>query len=136
MDSHYLTPLFAPSSVAVIGANERPDSAGRILFENLLASGFKGAVFPVNPRHQTVLGRPCYASIKDLEKPVDLAVIATPARTVPEIVEQCGRKKVRAAVVVSSGFTDESGKPTPLMNLVLNNAKLTTCASWGPTAWG
>jgi len=136
MDSHYLTPLFAPSSVAVIGANERPDSAGRILFENLLASGFKGAVFPVNPRHQTVLGRPCYASIKDLEKPVDLAVIATPARTVPEIVEQCGRKKVRAAVVVSSGFTDESGKPTPLMNLVLNNGKLHNLRILGPNCLG
>jgi len=65
----------------VIGATERPGSVGRALWENL--RGFRGRVFPVNPKRATVLGQPAFAAISDVPEPVDLAVIATPAATVP-----------------------------------------------------
>jgi acetyltransferase len=136
MDRHYLTPLFAPSSIAVVGATERPDAVGRLVFENILASGFKGEVVPVNPRHETVLGRPCVGSLADLERPVDLAVIITPSRSVPEIIEAAGRKKVRSAVIISSGFTDGAGKATPLMLSVLNHARLYKLRILGPNCLG
>ncbi|HEX6828514.1 MAG TPA: acetate--CoA ligase family protein, partial [Burkholderiales bacterium] len=136
MDKHYLTPLFAPSSIAVIGATDRPDSAGRVVFENILKSGFKGRVHAVNPNREAVFGRPTVASIRDIEEPVDLVVIITPARTVPDIVDAAGRRKVKAAIVVSSGFTDPSGKPLPLMNALLNNARLHNLRLLGPNSLG
>jgi acetyltransferase len=82
--------MFAPKSVALIGATERAGSVGRTIFENLLANDFGGTVFPVNPRHKRVLGREAYARVSDLPGPVDLAVIVTPAMTVPAVVAECG----------------------------------------------
>ena len=81
-----LDALFNPGSVAVIGASERPGSVGRTLLWNLLRSPFGGTVYPVNPRRHSVLGVHCYASVADLPEPVDLAVIATPAPGVPDVV--------------------------------------------------
>src|SRR5687768_13090490 len=78
--------MFAPQSVAVIGATQRPGSVGRTIFENLLANDFRGTVFPVNHLHRTVLGRKAFARIADVPTKIDLAVIATPANTVPGLV--------------------------------------------------
>jgi acetyltransferase len=136
MDKHYLTPLFAPESVAVVGATDRPGSAGRVVFENIVHSGFKGRVYAVNPNRQTVFGRPTLPSLQDIDDPVDLAVIITPAGTVPAIVEAAGRRKIKAAIVVSSGFTDPTGKPLPLMNALVNNARLHNLRLLGPNSLG
>src|SRR5574340_697152 len=83
MGKHYLNPLFAPKSVAVFGASDRPDSVGQIVFQNMLQSGFKGALYPVNSKHPEVQGQRAYASIAEIKEPVELAVIATPPQTVP-----------------------------------------------------
>src|SRR5208283_38266 len=84
-----LDPMFAPASVAVLGATERPGTVGRAVLENLLHSKFQGKVYAVNAKHPEVLGLKTYASIRDIPNPVDLAIVATPAATVPQLVGEC-----------------------------------------------
>ncbi len=105
MPAENLDKMFRPKSVAVIGASEDRGSVGRTLVENL-TSGFKGNVYPVNPNRETVLGIRCFPSVSDLPETVDLAVIATPARTVPRIVRQCGEAGIPAAIIISAGFRE------------------------------
>lgn len=104
MRPHYLSRLFAPEAVAVIGASEREGSVGGRVLRNLLDAGFGGRAFPVNPAHESVLGLPCHARIEDVEARPDVAVIATPAATVPDLVGACGARGVAAVVVMSAGF--------------------------------
>ena len=99
-----LSAMLAPKSVAVIGATETPDSIGRVLMENLRA--FPGGVHPVHPTRRSVLGRPAFRTISDVPGKVDLAVIATPAATVPDIVGQCAEAGVKGAIVISAGFKE------------------------------
>jgi acetyltransferase len=101
-----LDALFNPRCVAVIGASERAGSVGRTLLWNLLRSPFGGTVYPVNPRRHSVLGVHCFASVAEVPEPVDLAVIATPAPGVPEVVAACVAAGVRAAIVISAGFRE------------------------------
>jgi acetyltransferase len=102
--------LFKPSSVVLVGASETPGSLGDIVRRNLIEGGFAGPIHFVNLRYEQIDGRPVHRSVLDLPEAPDLAVILTPAETVPEIVGDCGRKGVRAAVVVSAGFR-EGGVP-------------------------
>lgn len=88
LEQHYLTSLFEPKSVAVIGASDRENSVGNILFKNILDSGYKGRLYPINPKHETVQGVEAYKSIEEIGARVELAVIATRPQTVPAIVEQ------------------------------------------------
>jgi acetyltransferase len=102
--------LFKPSSVVLVGASETPGSLGDIVRRNLSEGGFAGPIHYVNLRNEQLDGRPVHRSVLDLPEAPDLAVILTPAATVPEIVGDCGRKGVLAAVVVSAGFR-EGGVP-------------------------
>ena len=99
-----LDALFAPKSVALIGATESAGSVGRAVMENLRA--FAGRVYPINPKRDRVFGVKAFASIAALPERVDLAVIATPAATVPDITGECARAGVRAAVIISAGFKE------------------------------
>ena len=90
MGSHFLDHLFSPRSIVVFGASERPDSVGGRVFNNLLQSGFAGPLYPVNPKHKRVFERDCHSNVAAIGKPVDLAIVATPAATVPGIVQACG----------------------------------------------
>ncbi|SDM35343.1 acetyltransferase [Catalinimonas alkaloidigena] len=108
-----LHPLFQPKSVALIGASEKPDSVGRKLFYNLITQPFGGTLYPVNPKRRSVLGIRTYASIGELPERIDLAIVATPAATVPDVLEACGQAGVRSAIVVARGFR-ESGQPEGL----------------------
>ena len=103
-----LTHFFAPASVAVIGASTRPGKVGHDILRNVLSSGFRGGVYPVNPGAEEILGRRCYPTVLDIEGPVDLAVVVVPAPAVLEVMEQCGRKGIDSAVIISAGFK-ESG---------------------------
>jgi acetyltransferase len=109
---HYLQPLLAPRSVALVGASERAGSLGSLVWRNLVAGGLRGALFAVNPKHRTLFGEKAYASLGDLPGPVDLAVVATPAHTVLRVLEDAGAAGVGAAVVLTSGFgeTGEAGR--------------------------
>ena len=112
MFRHALAPLLAPSSVALVGATEREGALGRLVWQNLAAGGLRGALTPVNPKHPQVFGQRCYARLRDLPKAPDLAVLVTPAQTIPTLLEEAGAAGVRAAVVLSSGFgeTGDAGR--------------------------
>ena len=96
--------LFAPKSVALIGASEKVGSVGRITASNLRSGGFKGDVWLINPRHTTIDGAPCYPIVAALPYAPDLAVIATPPQTIPGVIEDLARRGTRAAVVITAGL--------------------------------
>jgi acetyltransferase len=102
--------MLNPSSVALIGASDRPDSIGRVVLQNLRSGGFAGPIGLVNPKHRTIGDLPCYESVDGLPNVPDLAVIATPASTVPDIVAQLARRGTKAAVIISAGFGGEAGR--------------------------
>ena len=101
-----------PRSVAVIGATDRPGSVGRTLLENLTSASFAGRIYPVNPKRSELLGLTSYPSIDALAERPDLAIIVTPAPTVPDLISECAAAGVRGAVVISAGFreTGEEGR--------------------------
>jgi acetyltransferase len=103
--------LFDPGTIALIGATDEEESVGRALLENLMASGDR-RIFPVNPKRDTLLGLECHPGILSIDEEVDLAVIATPASTVPSIVDQCGQAGVAGIIIISAGFKEigEAGK--------------------------
>lgn len=92
-----------PKSVALIGASSEEKKLGHYILKNLL-DGYQGDVFPVNPKHEEMLGKTCYHAVGDIPGEVDMAVIVTPAATVPALAEECGKKKVKTLVVISAGF--------------------------------
>jgi acetyltransferase len=101
-----LDPIFRPRAVAVLGATAAPGSVGAILMRNLLGNPFGGGVYPVNPKRRTVLGVHAYPDLNSVPAEIDLAVIATPAATVPGLVEQCVGRGVPAAIIISAGFSE------------------------------
>ena len=108
-----LNHIFKPTRIAVIGASEREGSVGAKILHNLVYSGFAGKVYPVNPYRKTVQGIPAYPSISRVPEKVDLAVVATPAHLVPQIVEECGLAQILGVVIISAGFKEE-GKASVL----------------------
>ena len=98
--------LFEPTSVAVIGASQEKNKVGHIILANLMESGFKGGLYPINPRYQEVLGLKCYPTITDVPGGVEMAVVVVPAKFVLQVMEECGQKGVKAAVVISAGFKE------------------------------
>jgi len=112
MGTENLDKIFNSRRIAVIGASDRVDSVGAKLLRNLIGVGYKGVVYPVNPFRPTVQGITAYPNIKKIPRKVDLAIIATPAHTVPQIIEECGTAGVSGVIIVSAGFKEagEEGK--------------------------
>jgi len=98
--------IFNPKSVAVIGASDEEGSVGYALIKNFTESGFAGHVFPVNLKKAEILGLKAYQSVEQVPEPLDLAVIATPARTVPDVLEQCGKVGITGIIIISAGFKE------------------------------
>jgi acetyltransferase len=136
MGQHYLSSLFSPQSVAVIGASNRPQSVGGIVFANLLTGGYQGKLYAVNPKHKEIQGQPAFASIDQIGERVDLVVIATPAATVPDIIEACGKHGVRAAVILSAGFGEAGADGTALQQTLLEAARRYGIRLIGPNCLG
>lgn len=136
MSHHYLNQLFAPRSIAVFGASQREDAVGTLVFRNLLDAGFKGAIYPVNPKHAEVLGYKAYPALGELHEPVDLAVIATPAATVPAIVRQCGEHGVKGVVILSAGFAEAGHRGKRLQKEVVDIAHQYEMHIIGPNCLG
>ena len=89
--------------MAVVGATERPGSIGNSVMKNIFDGGYKGKIFPVNPKHKTIWGLKAFASVLDIESSVDLAVIATPIVKVPALIRECVQAKIAGAIVLSAG---------------------------------
>jgi acetyltransferase len=103
MTQHGLEKFFKPASLAVIGASNKDNSIGRVLLENLKTSGFKGAVYPINPNYTEIIGYPAYPEVIKVPEPIDLAVIAIPIQEVPEMLGQCGLAGIPGAIIISAG---------------------------------
>ncbi|HEX8201519.1 MAG TPA: acetate--CoA ligase family protein, partial [Isosphaeraceae bacterium] len=131
-----LDALFKPRNMAVIGATDRPGSVGRTVLRNLIGYPFGGAVFPVHPRRSRVLGIKAYPSIASVPDRVDLAILATPAATVPELIEQCAAAGVRGAIILASGFTETGPAGVALGHGVLASARRGRMRLLGPNCLG
>lgn len=136
MSRHYLQPLFQPASIAVFGASDSAESVGAVVYRNLLDGGFRGPVHAINPKYPTVRGLPCYPSIDALKQPVDLAVITTPARVVPELIRACGQHHVKAAIVVSAGFGEVERSGQLLERALIEEARRADIRLLGPNCLG
>jgi acetyltransferase len=128
--------FFSPTTVAVIGATEKKDSVGRTILGNLVTSPFGGTVYPVNPNHANVLGIRAYPKIADIPESVDLAVIVTPAVTVPGIIADCAKAGVKAAVIISAGFKETGDAGVELERRVLEEARRGKMRIIGPNCLG
>jgi acetyltransferase len=122
--------------IAVVGASEREGSIGAKILRNLTGAGYKGEVFPVNPSRQTVQGITCYPSVSKIPVKVDLAVIATPARTVPRIVEECGEAGVSGIIIISAGFREAGEDGASLERQIIENQKKYGTRIIGPNSFG
>lgn len=133
---HYLASLFEPRSVALVGATEIESKVGGRVLENLLGASFGGSLYAVNPKYSNVRGVPCFPSLEQLPERVDLAVVATPASTVPDIIESCGRAGIPAAVVITAGFSETGPEGAALERAVLAAARRHGVRILGPNCVG
>jgi len=128
--------LFKPGSVAVIGASEREGSVGRTILSNLHIPAFQGKIYPVNPQHPNILGMTAYPSIGEVPESVDLAVITTPAATVPVIVRECVSAGVKSAIVISAGFRERGPEGQELEKQIAQELSCGNMRLLGPNCVG
>ena len=128
--------ILDPKSVAVVGASSTFGKWGQLILSNILAGRFQGKIFPVNPRKETVYGLPAYKDVRDIQDPVDLVFITTPADTIPVILESCGKKGVKAVVVITSGFREIGEKGRRLEKDIVNICRNQGLILVGPNTMG
>ena len=131
-----LSAVFEPRSVAVVGASRTPGKAGFNILENLLRLGYEGQVYPVNPKAEEILGLKAYPAVDQIPGQVDAAIIATPAPAVVEVMRDCARKGVKAAIIISSGFSEESEEGRRLEEVVVEIARQAGIRVVGPNTTG
>jgi acetyltransferase len=136
MGDHYLHKLFAPKSVAVVGATTRADSVGYRVFMNMIEAGYKGELFAINPRYEEVGGKPCFPSVEAIGKPVDVAVVVVPAKAVPDVIRECGENGIRGAVVISAGFRETGPQGVRLEEEMMDAARRYGVRIIGPNCLG
>lgn len=134
--AHPLDAIFLPQTVAVIGAKDSIGSVGRTIMLNLLSGTFKGRIYPVNPKRDSVFNLKSYPNITSLPEKIDLAVIVTPANTVPELVAECVAAGVKAAIIISAGFKELGPAGLKLEEEILQNAKKGKMRIIGPNCLG
>ncbi len=128
--------MFNPDSVAVIGATERAGTVGRTVLHNLLNPAFHGKVYPVNPQRAEILGVKAYKSIREVPGPVDLAILATPAVTIPALIGECIDMDVSSAVVISAGFREHGAVGAALEKEVQEQLRRSSMRLIGPNCLG
>lgn len=128
--------LFAPRSIAVIGASNRNGSVGRAVFTNILLNEYTGTVYPVNPKEHSICGVRSYASVQDLPESVDVAVVVVPAAVVPTVTEECGKKGVKGLIVISAGFKEVGQDGAALERQVASIAQKYSMRMVGPNCLG
>lgn len=128
--------IFAPQSVAVVGASIRPESVGRAVFSNVLRYGFTGVVYPVNAKARSIMGVRAYPSVLEIPDPVDLAVIIVPSPGVAQVLQECGQKGIKGAIVITAGFKELGGEGIKREAEVLNAARESGIPLLGPNCLG
>jgi len=131
-----LDTIFAPKNIAVIGATETPGSVGRTVVWNLISSPFGGTVFPINPKRPSVLGIKAYPTISDVPEPVDLAVVVTPAQTIPGLISDCVDFGVKSAIIISAGFKETGPGGVELERQIMEHAHRGNMRIIGPNCLG
>ncbi len=134
--SERLNYLFEPRSVAIIGASKSMAKWGYIVPANILAGGYKGKLYPINPKEETILERPVFKSIKDVPDEIDLAVITIPAEHVTPMVRECVEKGVKTCIVISGGFSETGGEGTRLEQEMMDVVKDSPMRLVGPNTMG
>lgn len=134
--SRPLDAMLAPKSIAVIGATENPGSVGRTLVENIVQGKYAGKLYPVNPKRNTVLGVKAYPSLSQIPDKIDLAVISTPAVTVPGLVAECAKAGVPGAVIISAGFKETGAAGVELEQKIFAEARQANMRIIGPNCLG
>lgn len=129
-----LDQIFNPKNVAVIGASNDKKSVGHGVFKNL--GSFGGKVFPVNNKKRKIQGKKAYSSVVKIKEEIDIAIIATPAASVPGLVEECGKKGVKGVVIMSSGFQESGEKGKELTKIILKTARKYDTRIIGPNCMG
>ncbi|WP_262963791.1 bifunctional acetate--CoA ligase family protein/GNAT family N-acetyltransferase [Methylobacter psychrophilus] len=136
MGPHYLNRFFTPKSVAIVGASERENSVGYRLLLNMQEAGFKGGLYPVNNKRDELLGLKAYPDLNAVPEDLDLVVIATPAPSVPGIVQQCGEKGVTSIIIITAGFGELGSEGKRLQQEVLDIAHRYSIRIIGPNCLG
>lgn len=136
MKPHYLSPFFSPQSIAIVGAGNHTDSVGGQVLSHLLTSGYRGRLYPVHLTESRVQGLQAFASLAQLPEAPDLVMLATPARTTPDLMAQCGKLGIRAVVVLSAGFSETGEAGALLETRLLDEARRHRIRLLGPNCIG
>ena len=131
-----LDSIFAPKNVALIGATENPGSVGRTVLWNMISNPFGGTVFPVNPKRSSVLGIKAYPNMASVPERVELAVITTPAPTIPDLIAECVEAGVKGAIVISAGFKETGAAGVELERKIMEPARRGNMRIIGPNCLG
>ena len=134
--SSHLQSIFAPQSVAVIGASTKPGTVGRAVFSNVLRYDYTGVVYPVHPKARSIMGVRAYPSVLEIPDPVDLAVIIVPSPAVAQTLKECGRKGIKGAIVITAGFKELGGEGLAKETAVLDAAQESGIPLLGPNCLG
>ena len=135
MDSS-LTPFFAPRGVAIVGASTDPIKLGYGVARNILQSQYRGAVHFVNPKAESLMGLPMYASLKDVPDPVDMAVLIVPATVMPDALRDCAARGIRAAIIMAGGFREVGPEGAALEDEIIRIARENKIRMLGPNCIG
>ncbi|MCB9350119.1 MAG: CoA-binding protein [Lewinellaceae bacterium] len=131
-----LPTLFNPKSIAIIGASRDEKSVSFGMLKNLLLGNFKGRLYPVNPKADSILGLKAYKSVLEIEEEVQLALIAVPREAVPGVLEECGEKNIQAAVIITAGFKEIGEKGKKLEEQIIGIAQSHGITFLGPNCLG
>ena len=136
MPVHSLTEILYPDSIAVIGASKEETKRGFRSIQKLIEDGYPGEIYPINPKEPEILGLRCYPDIADVPGSVDLVLVCTPAKTLPEIIARCGTKGVKGAVVLAGGFAEAGEQGSELQQQMVDVARANGIRIIGPNTSG
>ncbi len=136
MGPHKLSKLFAPESIAIFGASEKPNGVGTTVLKNLIEAGYKGQIYPINPKHDEVQGLRCYKTLEEIDGPVDLAIVAVPTAAVLNVIHQCGMNDINSMIIHSAGFGETGKKGQKLEKTLMETARHYGIHILGPNCLG
>ncbi|MEI6846340.1 MAG: CoA-binding protein, partial [Candidatus Firestonebacteria bacterium] len=128
--------VFYPKSIALVGASTKEGTLSRTILTNLIEGGYKGIIYPVNPKAESIMGVKCYPTITSIPDEIDLAVIVIPSNYIPASLEECGKKGIKGVIIISAGFKEVGGEGVALENQVVQIIKKYNMALIGPNCLG